>query len=137
MVSRTLGTRSACGHSAAPAKAEDFHALFLPGRAMTRERIKMGSDILTFVKHFMDSRKPVVALGASPAIILETGTVTGRIMKSTPSLRAELEGAESFAPVSMNEYASWRYGEERCPAFVDFCEITETRQTVPGRSTEG
>lgn len=75
------------------AKAEDFHALFLPGRAMPRERIKTCSDALQFVRHFMDSRKPVAALGGSPAIILETDAVRGRIMTSAPALRSELENA--------------------------------------------
>jgi protease I len=75
------------------AKAEDFHALVLPGGVINPDRLRMNQDAVQFVKDFMDAGKPVAAICQGPWTILEAGAVRGRTMTSWPSLQTDLQNA--------------------------------------------
>ena len=75
------------------AKADDFHALFLPGGVMSNDHLRANPRAIEFVKHFLEGRKPVAAIGDGVSTILDAGAVSGRIMTSSPSLKAELASA--------------------------------------------
>jgi protease I len=73
------------------AKAEDFHALLLPGGAINAEHLRMNPSAVQFVKGFMDAGKPVASICDGSWTILETGAVRGRAMTSVPSLKTDLK----------------------------------------------
>jgi protease I len=75
------------------AKAEDFHALLLPGGVINPDRLRMNPNAVQFVKDFMEAGKPVAAICHGPWTILEAGAVRGRTMTSWPSLKTDLRNA--------------------------------------------
>jgi protease I len=75
------------------AKAEDFHALLLPGGATNPDRLQMSGRAIQFVKDFMDLGKPVAAISDGARTILEAGALRGRTMTSWPSLKTDCEHA--------------------------------------------
>jgi len=75
------------------AKAEDFHALFLPGEVRNSDALRTDEMAVQFVNHFVDLEKPVAAIGHGPWTILEAGAARGRTMTSWPSLKSDLQNA--------------------------------------------
>jgi len=75
------------------AKADDFHALFLPGGVMSSDHLRVNPQAVQFVKHFMEVGKPVAAICHGSWTILEAGAVRGRTMTSWPSLKTDLTNA--------------------------------------------
>lgn len=75
------------------AKAEDFHALLLPGGVMNPDKLRMIPEAVNFVKHFTDSGKPVAAICHGPWTLIEARAVGGRTLTSWPSLRTDLKNA--------------------------------------------
>jgi protease I len=75
------------------AKAEDFHALLLPGGVMNPDKLRMNARAVSFVKHFTDAGKPVAAICHGPWTLVEAGAVRGRTMTSWPSLKTDLKNA--------------------------------------------
>ncbi len=75
------------------AKAEDFHALLLPGGVMNPDHLRMTPEAVRFVKHFVDEGKPVAAICHGPWTLLEAGGVRGRTVTSWPSLKTDLKNA--------------------------------------------
>jgi protease I len=75
------------------AKAEDFHALLLPGAVINPDHLRMDQNAVRFVKDFMEAGKPVAAICHGPWTILEAGEVHGRTMTSWPSLKTDLKNA--------------------------------------------
>lgn len=75
------------------AKADDFHALLLPGGVMNPDRLRMIPEAVEFVRHFTDNGKPVAAICHGPWTLIEAGAVSGRTMTSWPSLKTDLKNA--------------------------------------------
>jgi protease I len=75
------------------AKAQDFHALLLPGGVMNPDHLRMNPKAVSFVKHFTDSGKPVAAICHGPWTLIEAGAVKGHTMTSWPSLKTDLRNA--------------------------------------------
>lgn len=75
------------------AKAEDFHALLLPGGVMNPDHLRMNPGAVSFVKEFTDAGKPVAAICHGPWTLIEAGAVKGRTMTSWPSLKSDLTNA--------------------------------------------
>jgi protease I len=53
------------------AKANDFHALLLPGGMMSNDHLRTNPQAVQLVKHFMEGGKPVAAIGHGSWTILE------------------------------------------------------------------
>jgi protease I len=62
------------------AKAEDFHALLLPGGKQNVQQSLRDGRALEFVRCFARSGKPVAATGESIGILSEAGLLSGRRM---------------------------------------------------------
>ena len=75
------------------AKAEDFHALLLPGGVMNPDRLRMIPEAVAFVKHFAVGGKPIAAICHGPWTLIEADAVRGRTMTSWPSLQTDLRNA--------------------------------------------
>lgn len=75
------------------AKAEDFHALLLPGGVMNPDRLRMIPEAVAFVKHFTAVGKPVAAICHGPWTLVEADAVRGRTLTSWPSVKTDLKNA--------------------------------------------
>ena len=75
------------------AKADDYHALLLPGGVMSPDRLRMEPAIVAFVKTFVDAGKPIAAICHGPQILIETGALAGRKVTSFKSLKTDLKNA--------------------------------------------
>jgi protease I len=75
------------------AKAEDYHALVLPGGVMNPDHLRMDPKAVDFVRHFVEAGKPIAAICHGPWILIEAGAVRGRTITSWPSLKTDLKNA--------------------------------------------
>jgi protease I len=75
------------------ANPADFDALLLPGGVMNPDKLRTNPKAVEFVKHFIDSGKPVAAICHGPWTLIEAGGVKGRTLTSWPSLRTDLVNA--------------------------------------------
>jgi protease I len=76
--------------SADPAQ---FDALLLPGGVMNPDKLRINPKAVEFVKHFIDSGKPVAAICHAPWMLIEAGGVQGRTVTSWPSLQTDIRNA--------------------------------------------
>jgi protease I len=75
------------------AKAQDFHALLLPGGVMNPDTLRMQPKAVEFVKAFFDAGKPVAVICHGPWTVIEAGAARGRRIASWPSLKTDLRNA--------------------------------------------
>ena len=75
------------------AKPDEYDALLLPGGVMNPDKLRANQAAVRFVKHFVDSGKPIAAICHGPWTLIETGVVRGRKMTSWPSLQSDLRTA--------------------------------------------
>jgi protease I len=75
------------------AKAEEYDALLLPGGVMNPDKLRTNATAVRFVKHFVDTGKPIAAICHGPWPLIEAGAVRGRRMTSWPSLQNDLRNA--------------------------------------------
>lgn len=75
------------------AKPDEFDALLLPGGVMNPDRLRMQPAAVAFVRHFVQSGKPVAVICHGPWTLIEAGVVRGRKMTSWPSLKTDLRNA--------------------------------------------
>ena len=75
------------------AKPEEYDALVLPGGVMNPDKLRANASAVRFVKHFVDSGKPIAAICHGPWPLIEAGGVRGRKMTSWPSLQNDLRNA--------------------------------------------
>jgi protease I len=75
------------------AKAEDFHALLLPGGVMNPDKLRMNPLAVKFVRNFVDADKPIAAICHGPWTLIEANAVRGHTLTSWPSLRTDIVNA--------------------------------------------
>src|SRR5262249_45444576 len=75
------------------ADATQFDALLLPGGVMSPDKLRINPKAVEFVKHFVDSGKPIAAICHGPWTLIEAGGVQGRTVTSWPSLRTDIQNA--------------------------------------------
>ncbi len=80
-------------HAVADAKADDYHALMIPGGVMNPDKLRMNSDAVGFVRSFFEQHKPVAAICHGPWLLAEAGVLKGRKLTSYKSIRTDLENA--------------------------------------------
>ncbi len=72
---------------------EDYDALVLPGGVANPDQLRTDPKAVQFVRHFVESGKPVAAICHGPWTLIEAEGVRGRRMTSWPSLRTDLRNA--------------------------------------------
>jgi protease I len=72
---------------------ERFDALVLPGGVANPDALRINQQAVHFVRHFVESRKPIAVICHGPWTLIEAGGVKGRTMTSWPSLRTDLRNA--------------------------------------------
>jgi len=70
-----------------------FDALLLPGGVMNPDKLRMNPKAVEFVKHFVDSAKPIAAICHGPWTLIEAGGVRGSTLTSWPSLQTDIRNA--------------------------------------------
>ena len=75
------------------AKAGEFDALLLPGGVMNPDRLRMQPAAVAFVRHFVETGKPVAVICHGPWTLVEAGVASGRRITSWPSLKTDLRNA--------------------------------------------
>ena len=75
------------------ARPEQYDALLLPGGVMNPDKLRINQRAIEFIKHFVDSGKPIAAICHGPWPLIEAGGVKGRKMTSWPSLKTDLRNA--------------------------------------------
>lgn len=69
-----------------------FAALVLPG-GHGPDKIRTDEDIVTFVRRFVDTGKPVAAICHGPQLLIEADAVRGKRMTSYASVKTDLKNA--------------------------------------------
>lgn len=75
--------------------ADDYDALVLPGGVANPDQLRINQKAVAFVRHFVQSKKPIAAICHGPWTLIEAGAVKGRTMTSWPSLKTDLEHADA------------------------------------------
>src|SRR5262249_1897210 len=75
------------------ANPADYDALLLPGGGMNPDKLRINPKAVQFIKHFIDSSKPVAAICHGPWTLIEAGGVRGRTLTSWPSLQTDIRNA--------------------------------------------
>ncbi len=75
------------------ATANDYDALVLPGGVANPDALRLNQDAVSFVKHFVNSPKPVAAICHAPWVLIEAGVLKGKTLTSFPSLQTDIRNA--------------------------------------------
>jgi protease I len=75
------------------ADAARYDALLLPGGVVNPDELRLQPKAIAFIRHFVQSGKPIAAICHGPWTLIDAGGVAGRRMTSWPSLRADLSNA--------------------------------------------
>ncbi|WP_226582407.1 type 1 glutamine amidotransferase domain-containing protein [Halobacillus litoralis] len=73
-------------------KPEDFDALFIPG-GFSPDILRGDEKFVSFVKHFMDEKKPVFAICHGPQLLITAKTLEGRKATGFKSISVDMEYA--------------------------------------------
>ncbi|WP_345231559.1 type 1 glutamine amidotransferase domain-containing protein [Olivibacter ginsenosidimutans] len=81
--------------------ASDYDGLLLPGGVISPDKLRTNEQVLSFVKEFFRSGKPVAAICHGPQTLINAEVVEGRKMTSVAAIRKDL----------MNAGAQWEDSE--------------------------
>ena len=70
-----------------------YDALLLPGGVVNPDELRLQPKAIDFVRHFVESGKPIAAICHGPWTLIDAGGVKGRRMTSWPSLKTDLSNA--------------------------------------------
>lgn len=115
-------------------RAEDFHALMLPGGVANPDRLRMSDKAVRFVKEFVNSGRPIGAICHGPWMLVEADAVRGRNVTSYASIKTDLINAGanwSDEPVVTDRGIVTSRKPDDIPAFADKLieEVGEGRHT--------
>lgn len=69
-----------------------FDALVIPG-GYSPDHLRTNQSVVSFVRRFVESGKPVAAICHGPQLLIEAEGVKGRVVTSWPSVKKDLENA--------------------------------------------
>lgn len=85
-------SRATVDKVAADVDPSDFDALVIPG-GYSPDHLRLDEDVVSFVRRFHDTGKPVAAICHAPWLLIEANVVDGRRVTSWPSMRTDLRNA--------------------------------------------
>jgi len=71
----------------------DYDALVLPGGQINPDKLRTDRNAVAFIKHFVESGKPVAAICHGPWSLIEADVVKGKTVTSWPSIHTDLTNA--------------------------------------------
>ncbi len=87
------GTEYNVDRNISEAAVEDYDALLLPGGVINPDKLRRDTATVTFVRKFVDSKKPIAAICHSPWTLIEADAVRGRKLTSFGSIQTDLKNA--------------------------------------------
>lgn len=75
------------------ARANDYHALVIPGGLHSPDSLRVDVGALQFVEDFFSGNKPVGAICHGPQVLISAGVVEGRTMTAVKSIQLDLRNA--------------------------------------------
>ena len=75
------------------ASPEDYDALMIPGGVINPDQMRRHESYINFVRHFLETGKPVAAICHAPQLLIETGMLHNRNITSFPSIKTDLINA--------------------------------------------
>lgn len=75
------------------AKPDDYDALLLPGGVANPDALRMLPKAVSFVRSFVEAKKPIAAICHAPWTLIEASGVAGKTVTSWPSLQTDLRNA--------------------------------------------
>jgi protease I len=70
-----------------------YDALVLPGGVMNPDNLRTNTKVLSFVRSFFNSGKPIATICHGPWTLIDAGIVQGLTLTSYPSLKTDLSNA--------------------------------------------
>lgn len=77
----------------AEADPADYNGLMLPGGVLNPDQLRTNRKAVDFIRHFIESGKPVAVICHGAQTMIETGLLTGRTMTSYPAIKTDLINA--------------------------------------------
>jgi protease I len=74
-------------------RANEYHALVLPGGVANPDALRMDERAVALVRGFVEHDKPVAAICHAPWLLVEADVVRGRTLTSWPSLQTDIRNA--------------------------------------------
>ena len=74
-------------------KFSDYDGILLPGGALNADTLRANSKVLSFVKEFDQSQRPIAAICHAPWILASAGVLDGRMITSYFTIRDDLKNA--------------------------------------------
>lgn len=102
---------------------DDFDALFIPG-GYSPDRLRAHEQVVSFVRAFMESGKPVFAICHAPQLLISGNVLKGRRVTGWKSIIQDIKncGAEFIdEPVVEDKNLVSSRGPNDIPAFVQAC----------------
>jgi protease I len=87
------GDKLTVDHEITSVSPEMFDALVLPGGVANPDTLRTDPRAVAFVRHFVQTGKPIAAICHGPWTLIEADGVRGRTVTSWPSLRTDLRNA--------------------------------------------
>jgi protease I len=75
------------------AHVDDYDGLVLPGGVANPDQLRMDENVVSFIRDFAASGKPIGVICHGPWTLIEAGVVKGRTITSWPSLQTDLRNA--------------------------------------------
>ncbi|HEY3922556.1 MAG TPA: type 1 glutamine amidotransferase domain-containing protein [Gaiellaceae bacterium] len=75
------------------ADASDYDALMIPGGVGNPDQLRGDENMVSFVRDFFETGKPVAAICHGPWVLVEAGVVRGRKLTSWPTLQTDIRNA--------------------------------------------
>jgi protease I len=75
------------------ADPSDYDAVMLPGGVGNPDQLRGDENVVSFVRDFFDSGKPVAAICHAPWVLVESGVVRGRTLTSWPTVQTDIRNA--------------------------------------------
>lgn len=79
--------------TAAQASASDYDALLMPGGTVNGDKLRVDTDVRTFVQEIFRAGKPVGVICHAPWTLIDAGLAKGRTLTSYPSVWTDLRNA--------------------------------------------
>ncbi|WP_368653787.1 type 1 glutamine amidotransferase domain-containing protein [Ornithinibacillus sp. 4-3] len=89
---KSEGTKVTIDKGIDDVKPEDFDALFIPG-GFSPDILRADERFVAFAKHFMDKKKPVMAICHGPQLLITAKTLEGRDATGYKSIKVDMEYA--------------------------------------------
>ncbi|MCB8840050.1 type 1 glutamine amidotransferase domain-containing protein [Aurantimonas sp. VKM B-3413] len=74
-------------------RVTDYDALVLPGGQINPDKLRADPKVVSFVREFFNSKKPLAAICHAPWLLIEADVVRGRDITSFASIKTDVKNA--------------------------------------------